>query len=70
MKTLFLFFSILLFGCDSKSNETVIPTQPQTDILTGVWSLKTYSPGFGPQESFNPNDIIWQFNSNNSVIKY
>lgn len=67
MKTLFLLFSILLFGCDSKSNETAVAPQPQTDILTGVWSLKNYSPGFGPQETFNPNDIIWQFNSNNTV---
>ena len=67
MKPLILFFSILLFSCDSKSNDTAVAEQTQNDILTGVWSLKNYSPGFGPLETFNPNDIIWQFNTNNSV---
>lgn len=64
MKTLFLTLSILLFGCSSNSEE-IATVQP--DLLTGVYSLRNYSPGFGPQETFNPNDIIWQFNTNNTL---
>jgi hypothetical protein len=65
MKVICLFLAFFLFGCEKSSND--VQANQQADILTGVWCLKNYSPGFGPQEVFNPNDIIWQFNSNNTL---
>lgn len=40
---------------------------PEPDLLTGVYSLREFSPGFGPIESYNPNDVIWTFTMEKSL---
>ena len=65
MKTLFLnilLFTTIFVSC--KKNETT--TTPK-DELRGRWSLVEISKGFGGSESFGVNDIIWEFNSNNTI---
>ena len=47
-----------VISCTRASEET---KAPDPDLLTGVYSLREFSPGFGPTESFNPNDVIWTF---------
>lgn len=67
MKTLqLIFFSILFMFATSCNRSSEINTQ-EPDVLTGVYSLREFSPGFGPLESYNPNDIIWQFMPKNSL---
>ena len=67
MKTIYIFFCLVtltFFGCD-RANSNDIENNP--DILTGTYSLREFSPGFGPLESYNPNDIIWQFMPQNTL---
>ena len=42
-------------------------TTPINDELFGRWSLVEVSKGFGGSETFALNDIIWEFNSNNTI---
>ncbi len=57
-----LVFVTILVSC--KKNET---TATPNDELNGRWSLVEISKGFGGSESFVVNDIIWEFNSNNTI---
>lgn len=53
----------LITGCArSSDDEAATP-----DVLTGIYSLRSFSPGFGPFESYSPNDIIWQFMPDQSL---
>ena len=54
-----------LYNCDRKNDPAVLPQQ---DVLTGVYSLREFSPGFGPFETYNPNDVIWQFMPDKSLV--
>lgn len=66
MKTFFLILSLAFLGlfvsCDTRTETS------QQDVLTGVWDLKTFTPGFGPQELYNPNSIVWQFRTDNKLV--
>ncbi|MGC4129180.1 MAG: hypothetical protein QM564_06350 [Bergeyella sp.] len=63
LKLIFLFITFLFVSsCDRSETNAQEP-----DVLTGVYSLREFSPGFGPLESYNPNDIIWQFMSKNTL---
>lgn len=55
---LILFSVILIVSCNRDNNEESVQNP---DVLTGTYTLRHFSPGFGPQETYNPNDIIWQF---------
>ncbi len=64
MKTFFLnifVIATIFISCDKKE-ETIT-----TDVLYGKWSLMENSKGFGGSETFEINDIIWEFNSDNTV---
>ena len=65
MKTLFL--NILLFTTLFVSCKKAKTTTPPNDELNGRWSLVEFSKGFGGSESFRVNDIVWEFNSNNTI---
>ena len=63
MKTIFLsifVFATIFISCDKEETTT-------TDILYGKWSLIENSKGFGGSEIFETNNIIWEFNSDNTV---
>ncbi len=63
MKTIFLSIFVLatiFISCDEEKTTT-------TDVLYGRWSLMENSKGFGGSETFETNDIIWKFNSDNTV---
>ena len=63
MKTIFLSIFVLatiFISCDKEETTT-------TDILYGKWSLIENSKGFGGSETFETNNIIWEFNSDNTV---
>ena len=63
MKTIFLSIFVLatiFISCDKEETTT-------TDILYGKWSLIENSKGFGGSEIFETNNIIWEFNSDNTV---
>lgn len=65
MKTFFLnilVFTTIFVSCDK--DETTTTT---TDELYGEWSLVENSKGFGGSETFEINDIIWKFNSDNTI---
>ena len=66
MKTFFLnilVFTTIFISCCDKEEPTTI-----TDELYGEWSLiYSYSGGFGWPETFELNDIIWKFNSDNTI---
>jgi hypothetical protein len=65
MKTFFLnilVFTTIFVSCDK--DETTTTT---TDELYGEWSLVENSKGFGGYETFEINDIIWKFNSDNTI---
>ena len=67
MKKFILLLSIVLFGCESKSTEVAAPPKAQNDVLTGLYSMTKYGSGFASLETFNPNDLIWQFNAGGSL---
>jgi hypothetical protein len=65
MKTIFiniLIFTTIFVSC--VRDETTTTTRNE---LLGEWSLVEYSKGFGGNESFAINDIIWKFNSDNTI---
>ncbi len=63
MRIFILFLSLfLILSC---YKETDIP--PETFSLPGVWYLKTYSPGFGPTEDIPFGDIVWLFDTENTL---
>ena len=65
MKTFFLnilVFTTIFISCDKEEPTTI------TDELYGEWSLiYSLSGGFGWPETFELNDIIWKFNSDNTI---
>ncbi len=65
MKTLFL--NILMFATIFVSCKKTKTTTTPNDELSGRWSLVEISKGFGGSETFRVNDIIWEFNSNNTI---
>ena len=65
MKTICFLLAVILISCNNKSGNAL--PKSQTNVLTGNWTLRKCSPGFAPQETFNQNDIIWQFYQNNTV---
>ena len=70
MKTIYLALLVLIFACDSKSKpDCGIPApKTTTDILTGSWSLRTYTQGLAQPENFNTNDVVYKFNPENNVV--
>jgi hypothetical protein len=65
MKTILLILSLFLItSCDSKENQT---TSEEVNDLVGSWWLKSSAVGFRPPEYYDTGDIIWMFNSNNTV---
>jgi len=53
--------AMILISCKKEETST-----PNNDLL-GRWSLISYSKGFAGSETYNLNDIIWDFSSANTV---
>lgn len=60
---MYLILSVLFLftGCHEEE------AKQQENSIYGTWSLIKYEPGFSPTENFSENQIIWTFNSNNSL---
>jgi hypothetical protein len=61
MKRLFFipFLFVCFFACDSDDS--------QSNDLSGSWNLMSFQCCLFEPESFNQGDIIWSFNSNNTL---
>jgi hypothetical protein len=62
MRVSFILLMTFFVCCSDDKNQ--IPA----DLITGVWSLTHYSPGFAQQEYYQSGDILWEFNSRNKLI--
>ena len=63
MKTIILTFSLFFItSCDKNDG-----TSQETNDLVGSWHLTIYGQGFGPTYYFDEGDVLYIFNSNNTI---
>lgn len=66
MNILILTFILLFSNCENNNNED-LTSKNGYDLFVGKWELMSLTGGFAPSETFNENEIIWEFNSNDSL---
>lgn len=54
---------MLLFNSCVNDKKDDFPTNP----FIGIWELKSIVGGFSPTESFQKNEILWTFNTDESL---
>ncbi len=62
---LFVFvLTLLLCNCGNKNSDDLLNNNNR---FIGQWQLISVSGGFSPTENFQSDDIIWKFQSNDSL---
>ena len=63
MKTILLILSLVVITSCNRNEES----REETNDLVGRWSLMSLHPGLGQPHAYDNGDIIWIFNSDNTI---